>query len=1285
MVLHSSERADRFVVQRCLGAGTTGSVYSAYDNDRKEVVAIKVLERLDPGSLFRFKGEFRQLTHVTHRNLLQLHELTARGSEWILSMELIDGSDFLNYVRPSGVARRLSERPLADDEFDALDTVPPEVAASLAAQAANEQTRGHVVRPPAGGALDVARLRSALRQLAEGLRALHTQDRLHRDLKPANVLVSAQDGRVVICDFGLVMERQATGHAHQTTARFQGTGTIGMYNDTRVAGTLAYMSLEQAKGSPLDPASDWFAIGVMLYEALTGVLPFDPRLSWPDAIRARSHAPIDPRAHAPGIPSELADLALALLDPEPSARPGYSHILSVLGENLESSLVPPTRSVLIGREEQLAQLHRALDRARDGDATVAFVSGRSGMGKSSLMEAFVRQARDRHEAVVLTGRCYEREDLPFKAIDPLMDALSSYLLELDPDQLAQVLPEGMSALARVFPVLSRLPAISKLPSGPSESSAHEQRRVAFDALRELCRRLSKLAPLVLYIDDLQWGDFDSGPLLAELLRKPRAPAMLLVGAYRSEDEERAVLIRALRDTHLASAGIRPVEIAVGPLPPEAAKELASELLHGVPDAAVAAELVTAEAAGSPLFVGELAAHIIARGLRSTAQLGLDGVIESRVLALPAEARQLLSMIVVAGRPERKHVINAALKRAEQTASAYRLLESQNFVHSTGADENDRVETYHDRIRETVYRMLPDDERRALHRSLALAIETIDDDRADPDELLEHWRAADNRLKSAEYAQRAAQKAEAALAFARSAQLYQLASELSDATGTMRSLMIEKLATALSLAGHGPEAADAYLRAITGASDDRATELRCLATTQLFRAGLLARGFEVLKSTEELLGMRAPTSTLAAIGMLIWRRLLIRLMGLRSRGRGRVDPSSKNRQRMDLLWGIAGALSPIDQLRGGVYQAEHLRLALKVGDKYRLARAFAMETTIWSTGNSNPSRTQWIMDRGLELAGASGEAHAMSAVKGTAGVSRMLEGRFLEAIRLTEQGRQIVRERLRGALVWDDIILALFELRSRAQAGQLKELIERVPEQLREAQARGDLYASVSLRTSHCCWAWLGPDQLEQARAQVESADREWVQQGYHLQHWYATQAVATIALYEGKVAEARARLAREWKALFMLRKKIQFTRAELLYMRGRLELAAMLESGDRTGLARVRADGKALIREQQAWILPQGRLLLACADSFVDRERALATLAELEGQFEAVDMKLHAAVCAYRRGQLLQGGERDEAVAAASAAMRELGAVNPEGFARLLAPGSFEKQSEPTALAESGA
>src|SRR6185503_16295035 len=107
---------------------------------------------------------------------------------------------------------------------------------------------------------------------------------------------------------------------------------------------------------------------------------------------------------------------------------------------------------LVGRESHLAVLRDAYARTRRGESATVLVHGTSGMGKSSLVRAFLDEVRRDPDAVVLAGRCYERESVPYKAVDTVVDALCQHLLALPADEVVTVLPDDAALLATLFPV-----------------------------------------------------------------------------------------------------------------------------------------------------------------------------------------------------------------------------------------------------------------------------------------------------------------------------------------------------------------------------------------------------------------------------------------------------------------------------------------------------------------------------------------------------------------------------------------------------------------------------------------------------------------------------------------------------------------------------------------------------------------------------------------------------------------------------------------------------------------
>ena len=179
------------------------------------------------------------------------------------------------------------------------------------------------------------------------------------------------------------------------------------------------------------------------------------------------------------------------------------------------------------------------------------ICGGRARGKEALVARFLQDAAG--GALVLAGRCHEREQVPFKTLDTLIDALTTALLKLDPDELTLLLPRDIGALARLFPVLRRVPAIAEPALRRFQAiDPQEARRRAFAALRYLLGQLAARQPVVVYVDDLQWGDADSAGFLGDLIARSDRPPILVVLAHRSEDTDSAMVAAVQRRVTTAS-------------------------------------------------------------------------------------------------------------------------------------------------------------------------------------------------------------------------------------------------------------------------------------------------------------------------------------------------------------------------------------------------------------------------------------------------------------------------------------------------------------------------------------------------------------------------------------------------------------------------------------------------------------------------------------------------------------------------------------------------------------
>src|SRR6202162_674269 len=411
-------------------------------------------------------------------------------------------------------------------------------------------------------------------------------------------------------------------------------------------------------------------------------------------------------------------------------------------------------SPFVGRQVELARLLEAFRKVEQGKPLTIALHGDSGMGKSALVRRFLGGIRSSHpQAVILAGRCFERESVPDKALDSLMDALSHHLKSLSPSRVEALMPRDILALARLFPVLRRVEAVAGAGRRALEiRDVHELRRRAFGAFRELLTRLTEEAPLVLFIDDLHRGDVDSAALLEELMRPPEPPPLLLVVDYRSEEARTSTVLRKLLPERFGSEQWQ--EIRVEPLDPSESRDLARALLARAREPEALVDAVARESSGNPFFLSELARSVRADGDRvmpsvdgaPAAAITLDRVIRSRLSRLSDGARRFLEIVAVAGRPVRFVVVNEAAE-PDPRENVIEVLRISHFIRTREIETREEIETYHDRIREVIVAGLSAGELKAHHRRLALALEVSG--QVDPEWLAMHWKEAENLERAAQ--------------------------------------------------------------------------------------------------------------------------------------------------------------------------------------------------------------------------------------------------------------------------------------------------------------------------------------------------------------------------------------------------------------------------------------------------------------------------------------------------------------------------------------------------------
>jgi class 3 adenylate cyclase len=946
----STIASGRYQLIRLLGEGAKKRVYLARDTRLEREVALALIktEGLDEAGLARVRREARAMGKLgDHPHIVTVHDVGDELGQPYIVSQYMAGGD---------VARLLESSP------------QHRIEVALALRIAD--------------------------QICDALEYAHGRDIIHRDLKPGNIWLTGE-AVAKLGDFGLAVALDRS--------RLSQAGTI--------VGTVAYLPPEQALGRPPEPRSDLYALGVVLYEAVTGRPPF----LGDDAVTIISQhintPPVAPSWHNPQVPRPLERVILRLLAKAPEDRPASARALrellqaiacepSAVDELGTTELANPldrlAGGAFVGREREEKDLRSGFQDALSGRGRLLLLAGEPGIGKTRAAEELATYARLRN-AQVLWGRCYEGEGAP--AFWPWVQIIRSYVHERDPTALLSTMGVGAADIAQVVSeVRERLPGLPP----PLALEPEQARFRLFNSVTTFLKNAATRQPLVLILDDLHWADKPSLLLLQFLAREMADARLLVVGTYRDVELRRqhplsqtlADLAREQLSQRVHLAGLsevdlaRFIEITVGSKPPTA--------------------LVTAvykESEGNPFFVTEIVRLLATDGrlehpeeVKSWSVIipqGVREVIGKRLDHLSDDCNGVLTTAAVIGREFGLDVLVQVSDLSEdrlvellEEAVAARVITE---VTATNA----RYLFSHALIRETLYDELTLTRRVRLHRRIANVLEGLYAAKPEPHlaELAYHFFQAarvGDVDKAVTYAQQAGQRAVALLAYEEAARLYGLALQaidLKDQPGQdQRCNLLLALGDARWRAGEVAAAKESLQQAASAA---RAAKL-----PEHFARAAIGFGSGIGPMVGVEFGVHDASVT----------ELLEEALQVLDAG------DSALRARVLACLAIALYWSSSEGRRGEVSQ-QALEIARRVGDKAALAQALhSRHFSLWGPGNLT-ERLE-VATEILELAEAAGDQEA--ALRGHVyrlgdllelGQLQAAEQERADYIRLAEQLRQ----------------------------------------------------------------------------------------------------------------------------------------------------------------------------------------------------------------------------------------------------------------------------------------